>query len=154
MASCSSPGGPYPSLQPRAAENIDPRVPVEKPMNDRPVTPALSAQLGQLVNNAQAGETAFEPAVAQAERLAASAGAPQSEGWIAAQEALSAAIAARSPTTKALGDIDTLSSTLIRTNGGIAPDDLAAIKSAAAEVAAIDERQRDRISALKGRLGI
>jgi hypothetical protein len=154
MGGCSSPGGPYPSLQPRAAENIDPRVPVEKPMNDRPVTPALSAQLRQLVSEAQTGEAAFEPAAVQAERLASSAGAPQSEGWIAAQEALSAAIAARSPTTKALGDIDTLSSTLISTNGGIAPKDLAAIKSAAAEVAAIDERQRERINALKARLGI
>lgn len=154
MSGCTSPGGPYPSLQPRAAENIDPRVPVEKPMNDRPVTPALRAQLGQFVNDAQAGEAAFEPAAAQAERLASAAGAPQSEGWIAAQEALSAAIAARSPTTKAIGDVDTLSSTLIQTNGGIAPKDLAAIKSAAAEIAAIDDRQRERINALKARLGI
>jgi hypothetical protein len=123
-------------------------------MNDRPVTPALSAQLRQLVRDARTGEAAFEPAAVQAERLASTAGTPQSEGWIAAQEALSAAIAARSPTTKALGDVDTLSSTLIQTNGGIAPNDLAAIKSAAAEIAAIDERQRERINALKARLGI
>jgi hypothetical protein len=154
LGACSSTKGTYPSLQPRAAEDIDPRVPIEKPMNSRPVTPALAAQLGQLVSDARAGDAAFEPALSQAERLASSAGAPQSDGWIAAQEALSAAIAARAPTTKALGDIDSLSSTLLRTNGGIAPNDLSAIKFAAAEVAAIDDRQRERINALKARLGL
>ena len=49
------PGGPYPSLQPRAAEAIDPRVPVERPINDRPITPALAARLAELVSQARAG---------------------------------------------------------------------------------------------------
>src|SRR5438552_247120 len=71
LSACASPGGPYPSLQPRAAETIDPRVPVERPVNDRPVTPALAARLTELVNQAHGGETAFEPAAAEAERLAA-----------------------------------------------------------------------------------
>ena len=76
LSACASPGGPYPSLQPRAAETIDPRVPVERPINDRPVTPALAARLSELVVQAHAGEAAFAPAVSEAERLAASAGAP------------------------------------------------------------------------------
>src|SRR6476659_6887204 len=90
LAACSSTGGPYPSLQPRAAEAIDPRVEVERPINDRPVRASIA------------------PAIAHAEQLASAAGAPQSESWIAAQEALSAAIAARKPTATALGDIDAL----------------------------------------------
>src|SRR5256885_7622388 len=89
LSACSSPGGPYPSLQPRAAEAIDPRVPVERPMNDRPVTPALASRLAELVAQARSGDTAFAPAADQAEKLAAAAGAPQSEGWVAAQQALS-----------------------------------------------------------------
>jgi hypothetical protein len=153
LAACASPGGPYPSLQPRAAEAIDPRVPVERPMNDRPVTPALAARLAELVNQAHSGDTAFGPAADQAERLAAAAGAPQSESWIAAQEALTAAVAAREPTAHALGDIDGLAASMLQTQGGIAPNDLAALQSSAAEVAAIDRRQAERIDGLKKRLG-
>jgi hypothetical protein len=153
LSACASPGGPYPSLQPRAAENIDPRVPVERPMNDRPVTPSLAARLGELVGQARSGEAAFERAAAAAEQLAAAAGAPQSESWIAAQQALTAAIAAREPTARALGDIDGIAASMLQNQRGIAPNDLAAIKSAAVEVAAIDQRQNERIEALKKRLG-
>jgi hypothetical protein len=153
LSACAPPGGPYPSLQPRAAEAIDPRVPIERPMNDRPVTPALAARLTELVNQAHGGDVAFDTAVSQAERLAAAAGSPQSEGWIAAQEALTAAIAAREPTARALGDIDGIAASALQTQGGIAPNDLAAIKSAAAEVATLDERQAGRIAAVKSRLG-
>src|SRR5438128_10254624 len=106
LSACASPGGPYPSLQPRAAETIDPRVPVERPINDRPVTPALAARLSELVVQAHAGEEAFAPAVSEAERLAASAGAPQSESWTVAEQALSAAVDARGATASALGDTD------------------------------------------------
>ena len=153
LGACASPGGPYPSLQPRAAEAIDPRVPVERPINDRPVTPALAARLAELVAQARGGEAAFEPAMAEAERLAASAGAPQSEGWTVAQQALSAAIEARGPTASALGDVDALGANALQTQGGIAPNDLAAIQGAAAEVGAIDSRQAARIKALQVRLG-
>jgi hypothetical protein len=106
------------------------------------------------VSEAHAGEAAFEPVAEQAERLASAAGAPQSESWIAAQVALSAAIAARKPTATALGDIDALGATALKTQGGIAPSDLSAIQRAAAEVASIDQRQADRISTIQRRLGL
>ena len=153
LAGCSAAGGPYPSLRPRSAEAIDPRVQPVRPMNDRPVAATLASQLAALVEQARSGETAFEPAIADAERLAGAAGAPQSEGWIAAQEALSAAIAARKPTALAEADIDALGATALQTHGGIAPNDLKAIESAAAEVARIARGQTDRIDALKRRLG-
>jgi hypothetical protein len=154
LGACSSPGGPYPSLQPRAAEAIDPRVPVERPINDRPVTAALAAQLAGLVGQAHSGDAAFDPAMTNAERLAAAAGAAQSEGWIAAEQALSGAISAREPTAIALGDIDAIGARALQTHGGIAPSDLAAIQSAAKEVAAIDQRQADRVAAVQRQLGL
>ena len=154
LSACSAPGGPYPSLQPRAAEVIDPRVPVIRPVNDRPATPALVERLSGLVGAARSGDSAFDGAASQAERLAAAAGAPQSEGWIAAEEALTAAIAARKPAAQALGDIDALAASALQTQGGIAPNDLAAIQRAQAEVGALDARQAARIDTMQKRLGL
>ena len=154
LSACAAPGGPYPSLRPRAAEAIDPRVPVVRPINDRPVTPGLAARLSALVDQAQSGNAVFDAAASAAERLASGAGAPQSESWIAAQEALTAAIAARRPTATAIGDIDEIGATALQTQAGIAPNDFAAIKSAAATVGAIDRRQAERVDALQKRLGL
>jgi hypothetical protein len=154
LGACASPGGPYPSLRPRAAEAIDPRVQPVRPMNDRPVSPTLASRLAALVNAAQSGDAAFDGAASIAERLAATAGAPQSDSWIEAQEALTAAIAARKPTATALGDVDEVGATALQAQGGIAPNDLAAIKNAAAEIAAIDHRQAERIDAVQKRLGL
>jgi hypothetical protein len=123
-------------------------------MNNRPVSAALAARLSALVDQAQSGNATFEAAASRAERLAASAGAPQSEGWIAAQEALTAAIAARKTTATALGDIDGLAATALQTLRGIAPNDLVAIKNAQLVVAALDQRQSERIAAIQKRLGL
>jgi hypothetical protein len=154
LTACSAPGGPYPSLQPRAAETIDPRVPVVRPVNDRPVTAGLAARLAALVDQAQSGDAAFDDAASVAERLAGGAGPPRSESWIAAQEALTAAIAARRPTATAMGDIDEIGATALQNQAGIAPNDFAAIKSAAAKVGAIDSRQADRVASIQKRLGL
>jgi hypothetical protein len=154
LSACATPGGPYPSLQPRASELVDPRVPVDRPMNDRPVTPALASRLSELVAQARNGDSIFASAADAADRAATGAGGPQTEGWIAAQEAVSAAIAAAGQTRVALADIDAISATALQTQGGIAPNDLAAIKSASAEVGAIDRRQADRIAGLQRRLGL
>ena len=155
VAACSTPvGGPYPSLQPRTSETIDPRLQPFKPMNDRPVSAELARRLAALITQARGGEAAFEPAMAEAERLASSAGAPQSEGWIAAQQSLSAAIAARNPTALAQADIDALGATALQTQGGIAPNDLKAIDDAAGEVSKIARGQTGRIDAIQKRLGL
>jgi len=123
-------------------------------MNERPVTAALAARLAGLVSEAETGNAAFDGAASAAERLVGAAGGPQSEGWITAQEAVTAAIAARKPTSEALGDIDEIAANALQTQRGIAPNDLAAIQSAAARVSALDERQAARIDAMQRRLGI
>ena len=153
LGACTVPGGAPPSLLPRAAEAIDPRVPVERPLNDRPVDAALAARLAQLVGQALDGDAAFRPAAAEADRLAARAGDPRSDSWVIAQEALSAAIAARAPTARALGDIDSLGAGKLQAQAGLAPADLAAIRDAGARVAEIDQRQAATVSAIQRRLG-
>jgi hypothetical protein len=153
ITACSSPGGPYPSLQARSAEAIDPRLPVDRPMNDRPVSAALAGQLHDVIGRARSGAAAFDAAAAEAERLTAGAGAPHSEGWIAAEQALSAAVAARRPVALALGDVDAMAANALAVHAGIAPHDLAAIQSAAADIGAIDAREAARISAMQQRLG-
>ena len=153
VGACAGVGTP-PSLQPRAAEAIDPRLPVAAAVNSRPVAPALASRLEELVAHARSGEAAFRPLAAEAERLAAAAGAPRSESWITAQQALSAAEGARAPTTRALGDIDALGAGKLQAQGGLAPADLAAIEEAAAIVGSLAQGQADTIDRLQRRLGI
>jgi len=152
LAGCASSAAP-PSLLPRPAEAIDPRVDVVRPMNDRPVNASLAGQLAALVSQARSGDAAFGPAAAEAQRLATSAGAPQSESWIAAEEALSRAVAAKEATARALGDIDSLGGDRLQANSGMAPSDLAAVQQASAEVFAIDQRQSDTIKSIQAALG-
>ena len=153
LAACAAPSGPYPSLQPRVAETIDPRLPVVRPLNDRPASAELSARLDALVGQARSGDSQFGPAAETARRLAAAAGTRQSESWIAAEQALSAAVAARAPTARAMGDIDALGAELLQRQGGLAPSDLKAVEAAAATVGAIDRRQAAVIAEIQGRLG-
>ena len=151
---CTVPSGPPPSLQPRAAEAIDPRVPIDRPVNDRPVEPALASRLSELVAQARGGrpQRSAVPPIKRSnsppppERRRARAGSPA--------QALSAAIAAREPTGRALGDIDALGAERLQTVGGIAPNDLAAIQDAGAEVVTIDQRQAQTIAAIQRRLGL
>ena len=152
LGACTAPVG-APSLSPRAAETIDPRVPVVNPVTDAAADPALAGRLERLVGDARAGESAFASALGQAQRLAASAGTRESDSWIEAQEALSAAIAARAPTTRALGDIDAMAAAQLERDGRIGTGDYLAIQEALREVAAIDARQSERIRALQRRLG-
>ena len=153
LAGCTTPGGPTPSLAPRAAEALDPRAPVVAATATQPADPALAARLAELVSRAHQGDAAFTTAAAEAQRLAAAAGAPQSESWILAQQALSRAVAAREPAARALGDIDALTQAQLARNGGIAPADFSAIEAAAADVAAIERRQAQTFDALQARLG-
>ena len=153
LAACSTPSETYPSLAPRAAEAIDPRVPIPNEVAVGPVEPALSNRLAALIDHAKIGDSAFRAAAETAERLASAAGSAQSESWIAAQQALSAAQKARAPTTRALGDIDGLAATALATRGGIPAGNLAAIQSTAAAVSEIDRRQSERIEAIEARLG-
>jgi hypothetical protein len=141
-----------PSLSPRAAERIDPRLPVPDTSVELPASADLQAQLSRLLGQAQNAQGSADAGIAQAEAAAARAGPRQSEGWIAAQQLLSAAIAARYPVTRALGDIDALVARSVQQNGGLVPADLANVQQAAEAAVAIDRRQAERIDAVQARL--
>ena len=154
LAACAGPGGPPPSLQPRKAEGIDPRLAVVPVNAPPPLSQGLAPRLAALVQQARTGNAAFQSAAAEAERLAAVAGPARSESWITAQEALSAASAARLDTTKALSDIDAIGADALQSKGTIGPMDLAAIDKAAKEVGAVDDAQAARLAAISRRLGL
>ena len=152
LAGCATPTGDIPSLEPRAAERIDPRVPVERPLNDRPVDAGLAARLDSLIASARSGEAGFAAAIAAARSAAEGAGARESESWIVAQEALSAAVAARAPAAMAIAEIDSIGAELLVAQGGLAPADLGAIENASAIVGAISRSQAEAVAAVQARL--
>ncbi len=153
VGACAAPPGLTPTLTPRSAEALDPRVAAVAATVHRPVDPTLGSRLAELVDRARRGEGAFVVAAGEAQRLATKAGPPQSESWVVAQQALSTAVAARAPTTQALGDIDAIADAQVAKHGGIAPADLAAIEAAAAEVGAFNRSQVQVIDQLQARLG-
>jgi hypothetical protein len=153
LAACAAPPGPTPSLAPRPAEAIDPRVPIPVAPPSGVVDPALKARLGELLAQARAGNKAFTAAAADAERLVAAAGTPSSESWVAAQQGLSALVAARGQTARALSDIDAIAAQRLETAGGIAPANFAAIEAASSEVGAMAQHQAEVIDAMQARLG-
>ena len=152
LAGCAAPASQAPSLAPRPAEAIDPRVPVPEPELPTTIDPALAAQLSVLVGQAEAGDARFRAAAPAAQQAAASAGARESESWVVAQQALSALVATRAPVTRALGDIDALAAARIKRIGGIAAADMRAIQDAAGRVAEIDRREAALIDQLLARL--
>lgn len=153
IAACSTPSGPTPSLAPRAAESIDPRVPIPVEPSSGTVDPALRARLAQLLEEVRISDQVFVAAAGAAERLAAAAGSTNSESWIAAQQALSGLVEARGPTARALSDIDAIAAQRLETAGWIEPANFAAIEAAASEAGAVDRRQATVIDSLQARLG-
>lgn len=149
---CSTEPIREPSLAPRAAEAIDPRLPIPDTIPAGPVDTSLAERLGELVGAARGGTVAFNRQEAEATRLAVAAGPMASESWIAAQQALSILIERYGVTTRAAADIDALASDRLQGQRWIRPADQQAIAAAAAEVAAISNPQAATIERLKGQL--
>ena len=152
-AACSTPRiGPEPSLTPRAAEAIDPRVTVPGDIPLGPVSADVASRLEALVSTVRGGTAEFETRAAEASRLAMAAGPEASESWIAAQQALSRLIEQYGVTTRAAGDIDELAASRLKAQGWIAPADREAIAAAAAEVGAINEAQSATVARIRDTL--
>jgi hypothetical protein len=151
-AACAVQEMSAPSLAPRAAETIDPRVPVPDSELTARADPQLQQQLRALVAQAVSADESFQPAIAEARRLAEAAGPAESESWVLAQQALSKAISARAPVTQAVGEIDALGARSVVAHGGIGAANLKAIESAAAQVAEIDNRQAAALASVQALL--
>lgn len=150
ITGCSMPGaGPEPSLAPRAAESIDPRVPIPDTVPAGPVDAALAQRIDALLAEVRGGEPAFAALEAEAARLAASAGPVSSEGWVTAQQSLSRLVEQFGVTTRVAADIDALASARLNSNGWIRPGDQQAITAASSAVAAIGEPQAASIARIR-----
>lgn len=153
VAGCSTPRpGTEPSLAPRAAEAIDPRLPIPDEVPSGPVDPALASRLQALVAPVHTNIPVFDAGEAEASRLATAAGPMASESWIAAQQALSRLVATYGITTQAAAEIDALASDRLERERWIRPADREAITAAASEVATISNRQAAAIDRLKAQL--
>jgi len=152
IAACAAPRG-YPSLAPRAAEGVDPRVPIDATESPGTVDPRTASALAAAVASARGGTTAFDRLAQAAEARAAAAGPRQSESWITAQQALSALGAQHGVTTNAAANIDAIAAEKIDETRWLVPATRAAIEAAAAEVGAINDRQSATIDRLGARLG-
>ena len=141
-----------PSLARRPAEAIDPRLPIVDRSAALAADPALATALRRIADPAFAQSRAVDAAITRAETLAGTAGAPGSESWISAQQALSAAIAAQAPVTRAIGEFDAAVAERIRSGSRLVPQDLAAVRTISSELSALDRRQRGAISSIQARL--
>lgn len=151
LAACA-PVKDAPSLGRRPAEAIDPRLPIADQSAALPADPALAAALAGIARPALTQAGAVDRAIAQADTLAGSAGAAGSESWIAAQQALSAAVVAQEPVTRAMGAFDAAVAGRIASGARLVPQDLVRVREIAAELAAVDRRHRLAIAAVQARL--
>ena len=152
LAACSTPRLELEALQPRSAEAIDPRLPVEPLRTATPVDAALLEKVDALKAQAAASVPPFEQALIRAARLAETAGGEGSESWVEAQQALSAAQALRGPLMLALGDLDALLDADIAPDQRIASSDRQYLMDASAELTTIANGQQDKIVAIEALL--
>lgn len=152
LAGCASQRVSLEGLRPRAAEAIDPRVPLPTAPVAGPADARLASRIAELEQRAQAGAAAFDALVPSAQAAASAAGAQGSESWIEAQERLSALVGARAPVSLALADLDAIGGATVEARGDVAVADREMLGAASRRVAAIDTAQQETIAALRVRL--
>lgn len=148
LAACA-PVTNAPSLARRPGEALDPRLPIVDRSAALPADPALAAALRRIADPAFANAATVDAAIARARDVAQAAGPAGSESWISAQQALSAAVAAQAPVTRAVGDFDAAVAERIAAGGRLVPQDLAAVRTIAGELTRLDERQRAALAAVE-----
>jgi hypothetical protein len=142
--------GDFPSLAPRPIER---ELAVEQPAPKAPepaADPALAARIAELLGQARAGSAAFETALAAARGAAAGAGAAGSDGWIAAQAAVSRVEAARTEVVTALAELDRIG--IERARQPTSAADRAMVTAALNDVQAIADRQHEQLDKLRALL--
>ncbi|WP_118857629.1 hypothetical protein [Sphingomonas mesophila] len=149
LGGCQTPGAPSePSLAPRAAEAIDPRLPVEAAVDARPADPALAARIAALVGQADQAANAFAAAEPRVRSAAEEAGPRESESWIAATLALGELERIRAPFTAALAELDALRAAAVR-NPAASAADLAALAEASERLRGLDVVQAGALDSIR-----
>lgn len=146
-------GRGYPSLARRPVESRDRDAEIAKAIAEQPAATPLGgdvqSELARLAKQASAAGQAFDRDYAASDRAVTAAGnAPAaSENWVVAQEAISALDAGRYDSITALASMDSIY--VAQLNAGA---DTGAIDSLRAPVAAMVDRQNDRLDSLRFRL--
>lgn len=152
LTACATPSMNEPSLARRAAEDIDPRVPIPSDVPEGAADARLAATLSTLVDRARAGQAEFDRRAAEASSLAAAAGGEASESWIAAQQALSRLVEQQGVAATVAADIDALASNRLQTLGWMPPADQRAVRLAQEQVGAIAAAQLETIDRLRDQI--
>jgi hypothetical protein len=139
----------FPSLAPRAVENLS----MEEPVREILVVatdPALGSRIVELEAAAARGEAEFAAILPQARANSAGAGAAGSESWIEAQQAISRLEAARAQTVSALADLDRLA--IERATLPTNIEQFERLRTAIERTTALALGQQAEIDAFRGRL--
>lgn len=150
MTSACGLSSDYPSLAPRPEElgqSPQPKAAATAPL---PPDPQLAPMLDKLLASAQSGDAAFRAAAARTEQVVERAGGEGSDSWIEAQLALSRLESARTPTTVAAAELETLTRTRIEEAPSAAKADVGAIMAAADQVRTLIDAQDQVIDRLNG----
>jgi hypothetical protein len=132
-AACAGGGGDYPSLAVREAERIYASGDPIKPAPVIADRPGIAERIGALLAAGRDNAGAFEAALAAAQQLAGRAGGPGSDSWVAAQQAVSRAGAARA--------------------GPVSDADFARLTEGSAQLNALATRQQELLDTVRARLG-
>lgn len=151
LAACA-PQGSFPSLAPRPIEQLAMDEPV-RAVQGAPDDPELRGRIDTLLTEARRGSTAFAEALPEAVGLADAAGAPGSESWIEAQQALSRLEAARATTLDALTELDRLGLAGSENGRTIGPGDFETLRVAAEEARRLADSQQSELDRLRAALG-
>jgi hypothetical protein len=149
LAACKGVTG-YPSLQPRAVEEMSLAEPAAKPSQPREASPEATARYAPMVEKAENAHKSFTEAMGrERERIVRGRSAPAgSDAWTDAQEALSRVETTRTPISTILADLDAArSSALTRTNSG----ELTAATTAYERVKALDDEETQALAAAQGK---
>jgi hypothetical protein len=150
LAGCAD-NGAFPSLAQRPIERELPPPDVEPEAADVPDDPALAARIADFVAEALKGAAEFDAALPVAEAAARRGGAPGSDSWTRAQEALSRAEGAAATTNRALVAFDSWSVDAAKAKP-VSPADLARLQAAEEELQRIADAEHARISRLEAML--
>jgi hypothetical protein len=114
LAGCAGQSGTYPSLAPRAIEQVSLAEPSRPEPPAAVADPAAVERYAPVIKQARKADAAFRRVLEQ-ERPALAKGRGAAEGsdaWLASQVSLSRIETARGPVAKALADLDTARSAL------------------------------------------
>jgi hypothetical protein len=142
--------GTFPSLAPRAIERADSNAPATTPMIViAPSDAARVARVRALVQKAEAGVPGFNTALSAARQAVGGGKVAGSDGWIAAQVAVSRLERMREPVGTVLSELTVEQRDVLL---GPESEDRAMLEAAFQKVAALDTEQAAAVRSLIGNL--